>query len=283
MSARVVQWVLAHAPYEGNEYTALLLLAIHAADDGTGDMPKLDLFAEQCRVARATIYRLLDRLEADGAITVEHRRGRGVTNRFAVVTEPYTSHPGDTYQNTSHRPLTYQSKTSHPGETLSETFLPASTRTSAPARAAQDSVDPVDSVVLGESTTTTRGSGPARPNGVITPAQNAKVTAFLGEVSDRGMPTVLGGTDKTAIIESDADAPTCAAAYAALVAHEWGDDWLWRNASVANAVRQINKFLTRRYSPPPPDANAQEYLDRRIREVASELTDAEATRLLGGS
>jgi hypothetical protein len=256
----------------------LMAFADHADHTGGDVYASVGLIVWKTGYSESQVHRIVRELLNSGVLVRENRKpgGRGHPNRYRIDLDaaPHKEPFMAPQKGVTVTPL----KGSH-GDTLYDTerVSPESEkgakRVSGLTRAqnTQRTIEPIEP-----------GETRARP-APITPAQNEKVLAFLDDVSGRGMPTVLGGSDKTAIIESDADAPTCAAAYAALIAHEWGDDWLWRNASVANAVRQINKYLTRCYSPPPPDANAQEYLDRRIREVASGLTNAEATRLLGGS
>lgn len=93
MSIHVVNWVIENSPQKGGALTCLLMIAWHAERDGTNAFPKISRLAEECRMNERHVRRLVDHLEAAGAILVERGRGRSRGHRFTIVTETETGHP----------------------------------------------------------------------------------------------------------------------------------------------------------------------------------------------
>jgi DNA-binding MarR family transcriptional regulator len=59
-----MQWArYVKAPLTANEVHVLVELADFARDDGTHCFPEMGTLARRCRLSRATVYRILDRLE----------------------------------------------------------------------------------------------------------------------------------------------------------------------------------------------------------------------------
>jgi len=76
--------VWAECDQSGTPLLVMLALADHADDAGVC-WPGIDSIARKARISRATAYRTLAALEGDGELDVEHRRGRGLTNRYTLT------------------------------------------------------------------------------------------------------------------------------------------------------------------------------------------------------
>lgn len=85
MSVQAMSWVIAHSPHKGSALLCLLMVANHAHADGTGAFPSVPTLAAECRMSARQIIRLLQHLEASGALRVQHRAGPRGARLMAVV------------------------------------------------------------------------------------------------------------------------------------------------------------------------------------------------------
>ena len=85
MSVQAQSWVIKYSQHKGSELLLMLMIANHAHADGTNAFPSLKLLAEECRMSRRQIARLVKTLEASGELVV-HRRGTR-TNSYSIRME----------------------------------------------------------------------------------------------------------------------------------------------------------------------------------------------------
>jgi len=79
MSVHVMSWVLRHSEEKLGNRLVLLVLADHAADDGTDAWPSVDTIASEARLSRRQVQRCLRELEASGAIIPAGRSHKSTT------------------------------------------------------------------------------------------------------------------------------------------------------------------------------------------------------------
>jgi len=72
MSTAVSSYVWKHDKHKGGALAVLLAIADNASDDGVA-WPSVETLAEKAHVTKRQTQRILDRLEADGAITIYNR------------------------------------------------------------------------------------------------------------------------------------------------------------------------------------------------------------------
>lgn len=84
MSVQVMTWVFEHSPHKGNDLLCLLAIADHAAIDGTNAYPAMTTLAQRCRISVRQVVRIIARLEASGAISINRSSGRH-SNVYSVV------------------------------------------------------------------------------------------------------------------------------------------------------------------------------------------------------
>lgn len=87
VSVQAMEWVLDHSPATGTDRLVLLAIARHADRDGGGAFPSAATIAAEAKVDRRNAFRSLQKLEAAGAIRVEHGGGRHKPNTYSVVME----------------------------------------------------------------------------------------------------------------------------------------------------------------------------------------------------
>lgn len=84
MSHKTSTYVFHESTVTGNDRLVLLVLADNAWDDGSHCYPSIETIALKARVARRTVLRCIDRLEAVGEIIVQRSKGR-VSNRYFLT------------------------------------------------------------------------------------------------------------------------------------------------------------------------------------------------------
>ena len=85
MSVQAMSWVIERSPHKGSELLLLLMIANHAAADGSNAFPSVNLLARECRMSPRQIIRMLHRLEASGAIVVQERAGPRGAHLMRVI------------------------------------------------------------------------------------------------------------------------------------------------------------------------------------------------------
>lgn len=123
MSGICTGWVLRHGPQDHAMKAVLVVIADAANADGEHAHPGIGFLVTASGYSRATVFRALDRLAAEGWIEVEETGGgRGRATVYRVLMEtPKRSHPETVSEpKRSHPETTTVSKGSHPGsETVS--------------------------------------------------------------------------------------------------------------------------------------------------------------------
>lgn len=83
MSVQATSWVIKHSPHKGSELLCLIMIADHASPDGTNAYPSIKTLAAECRMSERQVTRIVQRLEASGAISVDRSSGR-VSHMYTV-------------------------------------------------------------------------------------------------------------------------------------------------------------------------------------------------------
>jgi hypothetical protein len=82
MSWQAMNSVLANSESQGNERLLMMVLAHHADAVGFSCYPAIETIVSESKLSRATVFRVLDRLEARGELSVESGKGEsGKGNR----------------------------------------------------------------------------------------------------------------------------------------------------------------------------------------------------------
>lgn len=71
-------------PVSAGKLLVLLMVANHANADGAGAWPSLDRLANETRLSKRQVIRLLGELESEGYLTIDRGGGRQRTNRYAL-------------------------------------------------------------------------------------------------------------------------------------------------------------------------------------------------------
>lgn len=98
MSIHAISWAQqVQAPLSSNEAFVLVTLAEYADDDGSKCWPAMSTVARKCRMSRATVYRILDRLEHVHHLIRKERSGKagGSTNRYRLLINEAVRYPSE--------------------------------------------------------------------------------------------------------------------------------------------------------------------------------------------
>lgn len=85
MSVKIMSRVWDSAQYEGGTLLVLLALADWSNDEGWA-WPGIPALAKKARLEARQVQRIIKKLETDGVLEIEHRRGRNQTNRYHINT-----------------------------------------------------------------------------------------------------------------------------------------------------------------------------------------------------
>lgn len=84
MSVKIMSHIWNESPYEGGTLLVLLALADWSNDDGWC-WPSIPSLAKKARLEERQVKRIIKKLEAGGAVNIEHSKGRNSTNRYRVI------------------------------------------------------------------------------------------------------------------------------------------------------------------------------------------------------
>lgn len=85
MSIQAIDYVLSRSSSRGLCRLVLISIANHANRHGASCHPSIELIADEAGVGRATAWRCIEKLEADGEIIVQRARGRGHRSKYVMV------------------------------------------------------------------------------------------------------------------------------------------------------------------------------------------------------
>jgi hypothetical protein len=98
MSIHAIAWAQkVNVPLSSNEAFVLVTLAEYANDDGSNCWPAMSTVARKCRMSRATVFRILERLEHVHHVIRKERSGKpgGGTNRYRLLVNEAAHYPAE--------------------------------------------------------------------------------------------------------------------------------------------------------------------------------------------
>lgn len=84
MSVQAMTYVIESSKQKGSALLLLIMIANYARKDGTGAWPSTQTLADDCRMSKRSVVRLLQEIEASGELTIERNAGPYRANLYTI-------------------------------------------------------------------------------------------------------------------------------------------------------------------------------------------------------